>query len=93
MQSLVLIADLFGKCVRFGTFEMFAQNFVNGWIFGAYVASQCQLLNNVSSSSSSSEFRNAPFAQLFIKNIGRVDFVTVIINLKIKVKLAVLKQE
>ena len=54
---------------------MFAQNFVNGCFFGVYAASQCQLLNNVSSSSSSSEFRNAPYAQPFIEIIGSVDFV------------------
>ena len=46
------------------------------WLFfGAYTTSQCQLLNNISISSSSSEFRNAPYAQLFVEDIGSVDFV------------------
>ena len=44
-------------------------------VFGVYAVSLCQLANNFSSSSSSSEFRNAPYAQLFIDNIGSVDFV------------------
>ena len=82
---------------------MFAQNFVNGWFFGVYAVSQCQLLNNVSCSSSNSEFGNAPYVQLLIENIGSVHFVvdrkslkTNIYcnnNLKIKVKLVVVKQE
>ena len=82
---------------------MFAQNFVNGWFFAAYAASQCQLINSVSGSSSNSEFTSAPYAQLFIENISSVDFVvdrkslkTNIYcnnNLKIKVKLVVVKQE
>ena len=82
---------------------MFAQNFVNGWFFAVYAASQCQLLNIVSGSSSNFEFTNAPYAQLFIENIGSVDFVVVRKslktniycnnNLKIKVKLVMVKQE
>ena len=73
-------------------------------VFGVYTVSLCQLANSFSSSSSSSEFRNAPYAQLFIDNIGSVDFVvdrkslqtnmTYCNNqLKDKVKLAVVKQE
>ena len=54
---------------------MFAQNFVNCWFFGVYATSRCQLLNNVSNSSSSSEFRSVPNAHPTIENIGSVDFV------------------
>ena len=73
----IYIDDPDDRCVSFGRFEMFAQNFGNGWSFGVYAASQCQLLNNVSgsgSSSSSAEFRNAPYAQVFVENISSVDF-------------------
>ena len=69
------IDDLNDRCVRFGAFEMFCSKLCQWLFFGVYTASQCQLLNNISSSSSSSEFRNAPYAQLFIEDIGSVDFV------------------
>ena len=56
--------------------------------FGVYAASQCQLLNNVSgcgSSSSSAEFRNAPYAQVFVESISSVDFVVNRKSLKLNI--------
>lgn len=35
----IYIDDLNNRCVRFGTTEMFVQDFANGWFFGVYAAS------------------------------------------------------